>query len=58
MTENENRMLELANRLEDISYQEWVKLQTMIDRIFDTEKRKVERQLRLPPVSQKELNRF
>lgn len=44
---NQQRVMELATRLGGMSYHEWLKLQMVINRSFDKQKREQERALQL-----------
>lgn len=54
----DERLLNLARQLADISYPDWIKLKLLVSGMFETEKRKMERQLHLPMVSEQDLARI
>lgn len=58
MEDSEKRLLEQAGNLAGISYLDWVRLQHLVDRMFDAEKKKMESQLHLPLPSEKDLLLF
>ncbi len=47
MTEFEERTVELANRLQDMTYAEWGRVRFLIDRKFEAKKEELEQQLQL-----------
>ena len=58
ITDNEKRLLKLAGDLAEISYPDWLKLQRLVNSMFGSEKRKMEKQLHLPMVSEQDLMRL
>lgn len=51
----EQRTLDLANRLHDMTYAEWVRVRHLIDRKFKSKKKESERQLQLSLIKEDDL---
>ena len=51
----EQRALDLANRLHDMTYVEWLYIRDMIDKKFERKKEESERKLQLSLVEEKDL---
>lgn len=51
----EQRTLDLANRLHDMTYAEWGRVQHLIDKKFSEMKKEAEQQLQLSAVSESDL---
>lgn len=55
MQEYEQRTLDLANRLHDMTYAEWKRVRYLVDKAFKGKKKESERQLQLSILEEKDL---
>ena len=56
MQDFEQRTLDLANRLQDMTYAEWKRVRDLIDKKFENKKKESEYQLQLSQVSEEDLH--
>ena len=55
LSENDRRILDLANRLQDMTEGEWSRVKYLIDTRFEIKKREMERKLQLSCIKEDDI---